>query len=313
MKIVYLVFYLGLMITLTACGVRIVNTASELDNRKTVGYSNYDATKDWIIAYKLNWNSTMPEDIVSLDISVKGNNALVKENSLEILIDGKQYSYSQLDDSIILKETIITPETQTRYAEIKEQHKTRMSYHINNKILNEMISANVLGLRIKFINNGSIEDIVTNKKLISKFLDALPIIKDEDNNNKFKESSSGQINDKPTKTPISSQSTLLDQPDSNLQVNKHENKTKVDAAELKTASPNKTADSISMFVTSSKAKLRVNPSQKAKVLKALKQKEEVQVIKQKEDWFMVELTSGEVGWCHKSVLAQKEKLQEKAD
>jgi Bacterial SH3 domain len=67
---------------------------------------------------------------------------------------------------------------------------------------------------------------------------------------------------------------------------------------------NMSSSSSTMVVASSKAKIRKKPSTKAAVVKNLKKEEEVQVIKQQEDWFQVELVSGDVGWCHKSVLKQ---------
>jgi hypothetical protein len=60
--------------------------------------------------------------------------------------------------------------------------------------------------------------------------------------------------------------------------------------------------SASMVVTSSKAKIRKKPSSKAAIVKNLKNGELVQVIKQQEEWYQVELSGGDVGWCHKSVL-----------
>lgn len=60
--------------------------------------------------------------------------------------------------------------------------------------------------------------------------------------------------------------------------------------------------STSMVATGNKAKIRKKPSTKADVVKTMKKGEEVRVIKQKDDWFQIELASGEVGWCHKSVL-----------
>ncbi|MCM2358057.1 MAG: SH3 domain-containing protein [Geobacteraceae bacterium] len=54
----------------------------------------------------------------------------------------------------------------------------------------------------------------------------------------------------------------------------------------------------------SKANLRKSPSTKAVVVKTLREGEEVKVIKQKDNWFQVQLANGEVGWCHKSVLTE---------
>lgn len=58
-------------------------------------------------------------------------------------------------------------------------------------------------------------------------------------------------------------------------------------------------------VIESKTKLRKSPSKKASVIKTLKKGEEVQVIKQKDEWCLVELAGGETGWCVKSSLAQR--------
>jgi len=68
--------------------------------------------------------------------------------------------------------------------------------------------------------------------------------------------------------------------------------------------PATTAVSTSMVVIENKGKLRKTPAKNAGILKTLKKNDLVKVIKQKDEWFMVELDSGEVGWCHKSILAQ---------
>ena len=57
-----------------------------------------------------------------------------------------------------------------------------------------------------------------------------------------------------------------------------------------------------MVVTGNKAKIRKKPSTKADIVKSMKKGEVVQMIKQSDDWFQIELASGDVGWCHKSVL-----------
>jgi SH3 domain-containing protein/PEGA domain-containing protein len=76
------------------------------------------------------------------------------------------------------------------------------------------------------------------------------------------------------------------------------------ATELKATSSDTTSASKSMVVTSSKAKIRKKPSTKAAIVKNLKKGEKVQVIKQQDEWFQIELAGGDVGWCHKSVLTQ---------
>ena len=71
-------------------------------------------------------------------------------------------------------------------------------------------------------------------------------------------------------------------------------------------SPQNTGSSIeSMVVIESKAKLRKKPSSKANVVKNLKKGEEVQVIKQKDGWFLIKLAGGETGWCVKGSLARR--------
>lgn len=66
---------------------------------------------------------------------------------------------------------------------------------------------------------------------------------------------------------------------------------------------NQTArSSVSMVARQNNTRVRKSPSSKATVIKSLKKGEEVQVVKQKGEWFLVELTGGETGWCHNSVL-----------
>lgn len=79
-----------------------------------------------------------------------------------------------------------------------------------------------------------------------------------------------------------------------------ENKTEASAAHQNTPT-----SSTSMVVINSKAKLRKSPSTKAAVIKTLKKGEEVQMLKQKDGWCLVELAGGETGWCLKGALAQR--------
>jgi hypothetical protein len=62
--------------------------------------------------------------------------------------------------------------------------------------------------------------------------------------------------------------------------------------------------SATMVVYVSKANLRNKPSTKADVIHKLEKGEEVQVIKQKGEWFQIELAGGDIGWCHKSILTK---------
>lgn len=57
-------------------------------------------------------------------------------------------------------------------------------------------------------------------------------------------------------------------------------------------------------ITENKAKLRKLPSTNAGILKTLKKGEAVNIVKEKDDWFLVELAGGETGWCHKSILSK---------
>lgn len=75
-------------------------------------------------------------------------------------------------------------------------------------------------------------------------------------------------------------------------------------SESSIAHQNTPPSAASMVVIESKAKLRKSPSAKAVVIKTLKKGEEVQVIKQKDGWCLVELAGGETGWCLRSSLAQ---------
>lgn len=65
------------------------------------------------------------------------------------------------------------------------------------------------------------------------------------------------------------------------------------------------SSSESMVVIGNKAKIRKKPSRKADIVKTMKKGEAVQVIKQSDEWVQIELASGDVGWCHKSVLERR--------
>jgi len=80
---------------------------------------------------------------------------------------------------------------------------------------------------------------------------------------------------------------------------------RIEPASSSVSHQNTATSSASMIVTGNKAKIRKKPSTKAAIVKTLKKGEVVQVIKQSDDWFQVELASGDVGWCHKSVLERR--------
>ncbi|UPU37839.1 SH3 domain-containing protein [Geomonas paludis] len=60
-----------------------------------------------------------------------------------------------------------------------------------------------------------------------------------------------------------------------------------------------------MVVNDTYTQLRSKPSTKATALKKLKKGEKVQVIKQKNDWCLVQVSGDETGWCLKSALAAR--------
>ena len=69
--------------------------------------------------------------------------------------------------------------------------------------------------------------------------------------------------------------------------------------------PQDTATSSTTFIViENKTKLRKKPSAKGEVVKSLKKGEEVQLIKEKAGWCLVELAGGETGWCLKGSLDQ---------
>jgi hypothetical protein len=75
-------------------------------------------------------------------------------------------------------------------------------------------------------------------------------------------------------------------------------------SESSVAHQNTPPSSAAMVVINNKAKLRKSPSTKAVVIKTLKKGEEVQVIKLKDEWCLIELAGGETGWCLKGSLSQ---------
>lgn len=76
-------------------------------------------------------------------------------------------------------------------------------------------------------------------------------------------------------------------------------------SEPKIEPQSQTTSSSQMVVIGNKAKIRKKPSTKADIVRTIKKGEVVQVIKQSDEWFQVELASGDVGWCHKSVLERR--------
>jgi hypothetical protein len=81
----------------------------------------------------------------------------------------------------------------------------------------------------------------------------------------------------------------------------------VETQSISAISPNNVIpiSSSSMVVTSNKANIRKSPSKNAEIKNTLQKGTKVNVIKQKDAWFMVKIPSGEIGWCHKSILRQE--------
>jgi hypothetical protein len=76
-------------------------------------------------------------------------------------------------------------------------------------------------------------------------------------------------------------------------------------SEKKTTESEGSAGSFAMIVAAHNAKVRKTPSTHAPVLKTLKKGDSVTCIKERDEWFLVELQGGETGWCHKSVLNKR--------
>ena len=75
-------------------------------------------------------------------------------------------------------------------------------------------------------------------------------------------------------------------------------------SETDSSSKGSTTTSATMFVSVDKGKLRQKASTKSAVIRNLKKGDEVQVLKQKDGWYLIELAGGESGWCHNSVISQ---------
>lgn len=76
-------------------------------------------------------------------------------------------------------------------------------------------------------------------------------------------------------------------------------------SERNVASESQISSNGAMVVSENKVKLMQKPSTKAPVVKTLAKGVTVQVVKQKDGWFLVELGGGETGWCQKGSLATK--------
>ena len=110
------------------------------------------------------------------------------------------------------------------------------------------------------------------------------------------------------KTQDNSKVYNVDKTESQATVNKTEQaeeQSKVNKTEKKIDQPN-TEQTLPVLVVKSKVTLRKSPKDKAATIKTLKKGEEVQVIKEKNDWSLVELSGGKTGWIPKSSLTQKD-------
>jgi len=110
------------------------------------------------------------------------------------------------------------------------------------------------------------------------------------------------------KNVVTNESEPSDVNKSNLNANiatNASNQSEGNKSNLKITEQNIKNSSDSMVVNKNKAQLRKKPNSKAGILMSLKKGAVVKVIEQRDDWFMIELTGGDVGWCHKTFLAQK--------
>lgn len=106
-------------------------------------------------------------------------------------------------------------------------------------------------------------------------------------------------------SPVETSPQQIEAPEKSTALNARENVVPINETSEKATLASSTTNASSMIVTGNKAKIRKKPSTKAEIVKSLKKGEIVQVIKHNDEWFQVELASGDVGWCHTSVLAQK--------
>ena len=179
LKIVFMVICLSIIMMLSACAVKVFDTTSQLDKMRTVGYDAFDYCEYKKIAYALAWKSSMPENTVFFEVLLNGNSTPAKGKSLDIFIDGKKFSYSNINDRSVEKDNIVRRDLLTgKASNIEEKYQTKIMYRISRTLINQMIDAKSIGLRISLSNDAIIEDVIENKAPIISFMETLQIKKD---------------------------------------------------------------------------------------------------------------------------------------
>jgi hypothetical protein len=255
---------------------------SKVDNINRLYSDNFyvEKIKDAKIRVKYYWDSNLPAGKIILDMQVESQRGyqIADGKSFVLNVNGIIYKYKPVSDNLsdlteklhresftVGKRTYISNDVS-----VVREYSVNRQYLVDRAVLDKILTANETYFRLK-TNYNDLEGSMggwADKGVLRGYLREL---------------------DKETKQTIISTSQI-DNQNSGESVATHQKATSFPS---------------SMVVTSSKATLRKNPTKDAKVIKTLKKGEEVKMIQKKGNWFNVELSDGEVGWCHKSTLSQQ--------
>lgn len=305
-KYFVIIIAVSVLINVTGCSSTVQRTRSGYDNLDTVSMNKeyfFDiSTRKMSI--QLLWDESMPAGDNLATLRIYSNVKVSQDTRININIDGKKYKFNLKDTE---KSTTIGSEHKTQWVsgvgqnlhavdrEVTTQTEvTKLYFNLPDTVIREIISSKKTIFMVNFANDQRLEaDTRWIKLLLNEFY-----------GEKNKHTVTSKTESAPTLVPTSVQNKTINKSTPKHLNNKEVNKTLDSVTEIKSSQPEANPAPVQMIVANSMAKIRKKPSTKAAIVKNLKKGEQVQVIKRQDEWFQIEVASGDVGWCHKSVLKQ---------
>jgi len=284
LKSAYLLALISIIFTISGCSA-IRLEKSKFDGSLLLTMENRVLDNDTTSSIQLNWDATMPENTSLGKITLYDQHITTSDTRLNISADGEKFKVELIDTN---KESSISTSINymTGRSHIDSANYLYLYFYIPDNVLDKVSKSDNAIFMLNFANkeNVILELRITRKLDMKEFYEHKSKLKSSTQQTK-----STSLNSAAEKTP----ETRLQQPP------------KVKSEPEVIPQRSNPASSPSMTISSNNANLRTAPSKNAEIIIKMQKGQEVNFIKQKDEWIMVELTSGEVGWCHKSLLAQK--------
>ena len=265
---------LFLLITASACVQPVVqSTKSGFDNVETISTKklilNYDRVGNDVMDIRLLWDETMPKDNNIAIVQINKNVKISKDTMLNLNIDGEIFKFNLTDKDS--KSTVGSHYIPMANVHVTDQTDELVLYfNLSDAVVSKIQKSTSTIFMVNLANNARFEGSA-NWAIRLFFNDYIEL------KNKAKRSSKLKTD------PASNNTSTSTQPQKTIQPQSADNTT---------------------IVNINNANLRKTPNKNSGIIKTLNKGDEVKVVKQKDEWLMVELASGEVGWCHKSILKQ---------